>query len=189
MRTDSTQGSTYQREGSHSPVTTTNKVESFPGPMAAALQEHVSSSSTLSSSSSFLEAPNSEASSSSVVVARRRLTTTVTNEAQLTAALANNATIELGANILITSKVTIGVLTGVFIDGKGFEIDGNNAVQCFLIYGAAEVTLKDLIITRGSSGVSWRVKRYRLFLLFISFLSSSRPPTTLPSLSSHAPLF
>jgi len=104
------------------------------------------------------------------------LPTIVTTQAQLTAALANNARIELGADILITSTVSINALTGVVIDGKGFAIDGNNAVQCFNIKQSVELALMNLIVTRGFITVSRRVKKIqRSSAAFCSFLLLLRP--------------
>lgn len=124
----------------------------FPGAMAIAQQEYKVQQEKVSSSSLSFEAPPS----SSVIAARRRLTATiVTNEAGLTAALANGATIELAADILLTSTVTIDGLTNLVIDGKGFKIDGNNTVGCVAISNGATVALMDLTITRGST-VSWQ---------------------------------
>jgi hypothetical protein len=82
----------------------------------------------------------------------------VTTQAELTAALANNARIELGADIVITSTVSINALTGVVIDGKGSAIDGNNAAQCFNIKQSVELTLMNLIVSRGFISVSRRVR-------------------------------
>jgi hypothetical protein len=150
MRTDSTNTSIAG--------TSTNTI--FPAPMASARQEEVSSS------SSFLEPP-----SKSVVIAPRRLSiTTVTTEAELTTALNNNARIELAADILLTSTININGLTGVVIDGKGFEINGNDTVRCFYIYNGAEVSLSNLTITRGyTTGVSRR-ERTRPLLILLYFL-------------------
>jgi hypothetical protein len=171
MRTISTQGSTYQKEGGDNPTTTTTtdtmrtstritKEGSFPGPMATALTEQAFSL----SSSSFLKTPPS----SSVVVVRRRLTTTtVTTQAELVAALANSVTIVFAADILLTSEVSIDGLTGLVINGKGFKIDGNNAVRCFRIDIGTEVAFANLTITRGSSDVSFRINI--CFDFFFSF--------------------
>jgi hypothetical protein len=93
----------------------------------------------------------------------RALTTTVTamNQAAITSNLYSDTTINLGADILLTSTILIGSWTGLVIDGMGlFKVDGQGSVQCFKIDGpdvdgAIEVTLQNLIITNGFA-VSFR---------------------------------
>jgi hypothetical protein len=168
MRTGSTQGSAYQREGSDSLATTdtmrplTNiKAGPFPDSITSALTEQAFSS----LSSSFLEPPPSP-----VAVACRRLAaTTVTTYAELTAAFVNDATIELATNILLGSTVWINGLTGVAVDGKGFEVDGQNNARCFYFYNGAEVALTDLTITRGFSATVSRRVRTPLYFLLLRF--------------------
>jgi hypothetical protein len=174
MRTDIIQGSTYRREGGNRRTTIITKAGSIPGFVATAPQEQAFFSSL--SPSFFLEPTSS---SSTVVALNRLLATTVSTQAELTAALANNARIELGADILLTSEVTINGLTGVVIDGKGFKIDGNNSVRCFNIQNGAEVALTHLTITRGSA-----VSQQVITFIYVSFLSSFRLLITLFSLLS-----
>jgi 5-keto 4-deoxyuronate isomerase len=73
----------------------------------------------------------------------------VSDEASFNAALASDVTIDVTANISVTSVITIGGLTGVNIDGNNYAVDGHGSVQCFYIDGGTEVTFSSLVITRG----------------------------------------
>jgi len=80
----------------------------------------------------------------------------ITTAAMLTSALADNANIELAADITLSSTIDINGVTGVVIDGQLFNVDGNNnngntAVRCFKIGNRAEVTFINLTITNGFS--------------------------------------
>ena len=98
--------------------------------------------------------------SDAVEVWRPRALTTVTVSTQsaLNAALASGTTIELAANINLTttvdssyggSGVYISGKTGLVIDGMGmYEVNGQNARRCFYI-GGSEVALQGLTVTNG----------------------------------------
>lgn len=98
----------------------------------------------------------------SLPLTQRRMATTVLNEAALNTALANNAEIELFTDITLTATVTISGLTGLVINGRGYKVDGNNAVICFSVLTDAEVSFIELTITNGytdSTGNRVRVRR------------------------------
>ena len=92
------------------------------------------------------------------------MSVTVTTETELQNAIANDATIELGGNIMLTpvgggsSAITISGVTGLVINGNGYTIafaslDSGNG-RCFLINNNSEVTMNDLTISNGYTGVS-----------------------------------
>ena len=84
-------------------------------------------------------------------------TVTVTTLNEFTTALSrNNVEIELAADIILTTNIGIRGLTGVVINGNNFKVDGNNAVQCFLIANGAEVSFNDLAITNCYGNVRTR---------------------------------
>ena len=99
--------------------------------------------------------------SDAVEVWRPRALTTVTVSTQsaLNAALASGTTIELAANINLTttvdssyggSGVYISGKTGLVIDGMGvYKVDGQGSRRCFYIDGGSEVALQGLTITNG----------------------------------------
>lgn len=155
LRAGSIRGSTYQREEVGNPTATVNmrpptntKAEPCPGSVATAQQNQDS----FSFFSFLFDRPPS-----SVAVSHRWLaTTTATTEEQLKNALASSVTIDLAANISLTSTVDINGVTDLIIDGKGFEIDGQNSVRCFLTQNGAKVALRNFTITKGS-GVSLRI--------------------------------
>eukprot|EP00615_Pteridomonas_danica_P016988 CAMPEP_0114377208 /NCGR_PEP_ID=MMETSP0102-20121206/857_1 /TAXON_ID=38822 ORGANISM="Pteridomonas danica, Strain PT" /NCGR_SAMPLE_ID=MMETSP0102 /ASSEMBLY_ACC=CAM_ASM_000212 /LENGTH=412 /DNA_ID=CAMNT_0001531735 /DNA_START=302 /DNA_END=1536 /DNA_ORIENTATION=+ len=82
-------------------------------------------------------------------------TATVTTQDELQEAIMPNRTIELGADIYLTSTIVIinepdRVLVGLVIDGKGvYSVDGGGSVRCFYVSGDVDMTLQNLIITSG----------------------------------------
>jgi hypothetical protein len=111
-------------------------------------------------------APTSEAAKAAQEIARgfmtmtsRRLTTTVFTEAGLSAAIANNANIVLGADITLSaggstaSAFTISGVTGLTIDGAGhtlgFSSSSNKDGRIFYIDSASEVEMVDLTLENG----------------------------------------
>jgi hypothetical protein len=86
---------------------------------------------------------------------------TVTTQADLVAHLASNTTIELGADIYLSSSGIVengatGIIiqdgqTGLVFDGMGlYKVDGKCQVRCFYIAGAAvEIALQHLTIANG----------------------------------------
>jgi len=93
----------------------------------------------------------------------RILTTSVvvvSTQDALTENLKSNTTINLGADILLSTikaESPTGVIihngqAGLVVDGLGlYEVDGQNAVRCFYISGGGvNVVIQNLVITRGS---------------------------------------
>jgi len=82
-------------------------------------------------------------------------TATVTTQDELQEAIMPNRTIELGADIYLTSTIVIinepdRVLVGLVIDGMGvYSVDGGGSVRCFYVSGDVDMTLQNLIITSG----------------------------------------
>ena len=111
----------------------------------------------------------------------RRMSVTVTTETQLKNAIANDATIELGGNIVLTpvggenSAITISGVTGLVINGNGYTIgfassdEGNG--KCFRIESNSEVTMNDLTISNGYPNVSNDYARIQICLRLPSLLS------------------
>jgi hypothetical protein len=79
------------------------------------------------------------------------LATVVSTRTALMNALTNDVVIELASDLVLSSPVTINVFTGVFINGSGYKLDGNDLVACLRIKNNAEATIFDLMITRGYS--------------------------------------
>ncbi len=73
---------------------------------------------------------------------------TVFTEAELTASFSDDATIFFGNNILLTSQIVIKGVTGLTINGNGFQIDGQGQVRGMNISAGSEVFFKNLTITR-----------------------------------------
>ena len=73
----------------------------------------------------------------------------VTTEAGLKANIVDDATISIGADINLTSAVNINDTTGLFIEGNGFRIDGQQKGSCFFITSGSIVTFKNVTITNG----------------------------------------
>lgn len=82
----------------------------------------------------------------------------VSTEAELVAGIASAATLDLVADIYLTSTVKIASVTGLVINGHGFKVDGQNNVRCFSIVGHSgdptEVTFNNLAIAHGSCNVA-----------------------------------
>jgi hypothetical protein len=59
-------------------------------------------------------------------------------------------TINLAADINLTSMIMITNINGLVINGNGFKIDGQSIVRCFSIAGAStNVTMNSLTISNG----------------------------------------
>ena len=53
----------------------------------------------------------------------RRMVVTVTTQAEFVAVIADDTTIELAADIYLSSQINIDGITGLVINGNGFKID------------------------------------------------------------------
>ncbi len=73
----------------------------------------------------------------------------VINQAQFQNAIHSGSTVWLGANILLSSPLTINSVTELTIKGQGFSVNGQNHVQCIVISGKSSVTIEDLYIVNG----------------------------------------
>jgi hypothetical protein len=73
----------------------------------------------------------------------------VSNENDLNAAISNNVTIELLANIALTAPILINGISSLIINGNGFHLDGQTQCQCLNI-SSSEVTLNDVVIMNGA---------------------------------------
>ena len=93
-------------------------------------------------------------------VSRRMVT--VTTQAEFVAAIADDTTIELAADIYLSSTIIIRGITGIVINGNGFKIDAGadyyNQRRCMYIDGGSQVTMNQLTVTGGYI-VSERRKR------------------------------
>jgi hypothetical protein len=82
---------------------------------------------------------------------------TITSQDELEYSLMINRTLELGADISLTTTVYMlsgpskDSLTGLVIDGKGlYSVDGGNAVRCFFVYGSGmEIIFRNMSISNG----------------------------------------
>jgi hypothetical protein len=79
----------------------------------------------------------------------QRALATVNTAGALQVAIASGATIDIAADLLLTSSIAISGITDLVINGNGFKVDGQGSVRCFIIDGASAVTISDLIITNG----------------------------------------
>ena len=59
-------------------------------------------------------------------VSRRMVT--VTTQEELQAAIADDTTIEVAADIYLSSEIDIDGITGLVINGNGYKIDGQGSV-------------------------------------------------------------
>ena len=95
-------------------------------------------------------------------VSRRMVT--VTNQAEFVAAIADDTTIELAADIYLSSQIDIDGITGLVINGNGFKIDAgassSNRRRCMYIDGGSQVTMNQLTVTGGYVVSEGREKTY-----------------------------
>jgi len=70
----------------------------------------------------------------------------VMNEAQLRAALVDNTTVRLGADIYLGAQMLLAEFTDFTLDGDGFKVDGNGSVSCFAVTRQAHVRMVDLTL-------------------------------------------
>ena len=95
-------------------------------------------------------------------VSRRMVT--VTTQEEFEAAVASDTTIEVAADIYLSSEIDIDGITGLVINGNGFKIDGQGYVtSCMWIEGGSEVTMNQLTVTNGyvvsdprGNGIFWQ---------------------------------
>ena len=84
-------------------------------------------------------------------VSRRMVT--VTTQAEFVAAIADDTTIELAADIYLSSQIDIDGITGLVINGNGFKIDAgassSDQRRCMYIDGGSQVTMNQLTVTGG----------------------------------------
>ena len=84
-------------------------------------------------------------------VSRRMVT--VTTQAEFVAAIADDTTIELAADIYLSSQIDIDGITGLVINGNGFKIDAgassSDQRRCIYIDGGSQVTMNQLTVTGG----------------------------------------
>ena len=84
-------------------------------------------------------------------VSRRMVT--VTTQAEFVAAIADDTTIELAADIYLSSQIDIDGITGLVINGNGFKIDANASSsdprRCMYIDGGSQVTMNQLTVSGG----------------------------------------
>ena len=84
-------------------------------------------------------------------VSRRMVT--VTTQAEFVAAIADDTTIELAADIYLSSQINIDGITGLVINGNGFKIDArassSDRRRCMYIDGGSQVTMNKLTVTGG----------------------------------------
>jgi hypothetical protein len=73
----------------------------------------------------------------------------VTTEADLKTNIVDDATISIGADILLTSIVNVNNVTGLLIEGNSFKIDGQEKGNCFYITSGSIVILRNMTITNG----------------------------------------
>ena len=74
----------------------------------------------------------------------------VSTEAQLRAAIGSDVTIEITADIYLTSTISIYNKNNLVINGNGHKVDGQGVAQCFYISGSTSVVeVNDLTITNG----------------------------------------
>lgn len=80
-------------------------------------------------------------------------TVTVFNEDQLKVSIMqNHTTINIGANIYLNSTVRVHDVHDVVVNGFGYEVNGNDLVQCFNITGSS-IGIHDLQIDSCSNMV------------------------------------
>ena len=95
----------------------------------------------------------------------------VTNEADLKANLLDDATISIGADIYLTSAVTINGVTGLYIEGNNFRIDGQQKDGCFYITSGSELIFTNMTITNGHTvmNIDVKLRTYNFMLKLMSF--------------------
>ena len=86
-------------------------------------------------------------------VSRRMVTVNATTQAEFVAAIADDTTIELAADIYLSSQIDIDGITGLVINGNGFKIDAgassSDQRRCMYIDGGSQVTMNQLTVTGG----------------------------------------
>jgi len=115
------------------------------------------------------------------------LSNIASDEAELNSALVNDAIyeVEFSNDIALTATIAISGLTGVRINGKGFKVDGQGRVRCFLIENGAEVSFVNLIITNGKK-VSFGQQFFHCFPFDLLGRSVNNTAPTLFCLSRHS---
>ena len=73
----------------------------------------------------------------------------ITTEADLKANIVDDATISIGTDIYLSSAVNISGVTGLFIEGNNFRIDGQKKGGCFFISTGSEVIFTNMTIANG----------------------------------------
>ena len=74
------------------------------------------------------------------------------NEEELKANIADDTTIDLAANINLTSSVKIVNTVGLLIEGNGFKVDGQHNGSCFAIHsGSKNIIFRNLTIMNGNT--------------------------------------
>lgn len=74
--------------------------------------------------------------------------TIVSTQAQLTAAITNGNVITFGANIVLSSTVSISISGSLTIYGNGYQLNGNSNCNC-LALGSGTIYIYSLTITNG----------------------------------------
>jgi hypothetical protein len=71
---------------------------------------------------------------------------------RLQSLISNYVSLTLGADIYLTSQISIDGIYSLIIDGDGYKIDGQNAVRCIYVAGySTNINLKNLVITNGNA--------------------------------------
>ena len=70
-------------------------------------------------------------------------------QAEFEAGIASDTTMEVTADIDLSSQIEIDGITGLVINGNGYKIDGQGSVRCMMIEGGSEVTINELTVTNG----------------------------------------
>jgi hypothetical protein len=111
-------------------------------------------------------ASHATTSHTALVRTARRVGAAVSTEAELRAALTDGATVDLTADIYLTAVLAIARHTGIILNGHGFKVDGQRAVQCFALTASSEVTINGLTITNcaADSGAGLSVSYSTAFL-------------------------
>ena len=103
----------------------------------------------------------------------------MTTQEELQAAIADDTTIELAADIYLSSQIDIDGITGLVINGNGFKIDAgassSDQRRCMYIDGGSQVTMNQLSVTGGYivSEVSFSIARGTWRLAFVLMMEGS----------------
>ena len=88
----------------------------------------------------------------------------MTNQAEFVEAIADDTTIEVAADIYLSSQIVIYGITGLIINGNGFKIDAGASYSdrrgCIGIAGGSQVTMSQLTVTGGYAVSEGRERTY-----------------------------